>query len=205
MATINFTRDFQHEDWVDNVDRVQAAGDNGINARFHGIEADLDKVGTVIEQVSRSLDKLAATPPAQIVAVAVTPAFVTTAGNGWGHGNGFAKKQTGNFTDAHGMVGVAFPEGARVQKLRVVGRGPATGTLFIRLCRQSFADIGRTEVLAEVQGRTVPFDRSERVEPMLEDVDDDTFKYFVTADLDNTQAGDLAVMISGIQIVYATS
>lgn len=46
-----FVRQFQHQNWVDGEDLVQAGdanGKEGFNARFHKIEADLDKLGANI-------------------------------------------------------------------------------------------------------------------------------------------------------------
>ena len=45
MAIVTYTPGFQHEDWVDNVDRVQAGGVNGFNVRFNTIEAEFQKIG----------------------------------------------------------------------------------------------------------------------------------------------------------------
>jgi len=53
---IEFRRSFHHLAWVDGVDRVSAAGDNGFNARFAAIEADLDSIGACIDDVSQALD-----------------------------------------------------------------------------------------------------------------------------------------------------
>src|SRR5436189_142315 len=56
--TIDYTRTFQHPDWVDNVDRVQAGGPNGFNNRFHALEAEFDKLHDVIHQINTTIDTL---------------------------------------------------------------------------------------------------------------------------------------------------
>ena len=42
-ASISYTSQFSHKDWIDFVDSVQAGGTNGINGRMHAIEAEFDK------------------------------------------------------------------------------------------------------------------------------------------------------------------
>ncbi len=56
--TIDYTRTFQHQDWRDNVDRVQADGPNGFNNRFHALEGEFDKLHDVIHQVSAAIETL---------------------------------------------------------------------------------------------------------------------------------------------------
>lgn len=46
-AVITYQRQFEHEDWIDGEDRVQAsttAEEMGFNARFHSIEAEFDAI-----------------------------------------------------------------------------------------------------------------------------------------------------------------
>ena len=54
-----YTPQFSHKDWIDFVDSVQASGTNGINIRFHGIEAEFATISSVIAQIAQVL----ATPP----------------------------------------------------------------------------------------------------------------------------------------------
>lgn len=201
---VSFTRAFHHEDWVDNVHRVQAAGDNGFNDRFHGIEADLDRISGVIDAISRALDGLSATPAAVELRESVTPAFVATSGVGWSHANGFAQKASGQ-TAAAGMTSVSLPHGARILRLRAVGRNGGAGNLRIALMRQLVADPGATsEQIARVEGTTDPFDVTLAADPQFQRVDDERFKYFITAQLNNALAADV-VAVTAMQIVYATS
>jgi hypothetical protein len=53
-----FTRTFEHRDWVDGEDLVQAtasANDEGFNTRFHHIEADLDALGAKIATLAQCM------------------------------------------------------------------------------------------------------------------------------------------------------
>jgi hypothetical protein len=53
---IDFRRGFVHTDWLDQVDRVSAGGDNGFNARFHTLEADLDVLGERVARINTALN-----------------------------------------------------------------------------------------------------------------------------------------------------
>jgi hypothetical protein len=70
-----FTPTFEHEDWIDNVDRVSAGGQNGFNSRFNALRADLNQLTQVIKAVD---DALQLRPPAQtVIDTNVTiPAFI---------------------------------------------------------------------------------------------------------------------------------
>lgn len=52
---VAYTRSFQHQDWIDNQDIVQAGGERGFNVEFHSLEAEFDKIGTVIAQLNAGL------------------------------------------------------------------------------------------------------------------------------------------------------
>jgi hypothetical protein len=58
MADINYGRTFQHEDWIDNEDVVQAGGEKGFNKKFHDIEAEFDKIGTVVGNVNTEINRI---------------------------------------------------------------------------------------------------------------------------------------------------
>jgi len=55
MANITYTRSFQHQDWIDNEDIVQAGGERGFNVEFHALEAEFDKIGGVVGQLNANL------------------------------------------------------------------------------------------------------------------------------------------------------
>jgi hypothetical protein len=57
MTDVSFTPTFQHTDYVDNRDRVQAGGPNGFNARFRALQADLGKLSKVITDVNSALQQ----------------------------------------------------------------------------------------------------------------------------------------------------
>jgi hypothetical protein len=60
-CTYNFTRTFEHVDWVDVESLVQAGKtpeEGGINERFHRIEADLDALGDNVRRAFACLETL---------------------------------------------------------------------------------------------------------------------------------------------------
>jgi hypothetical protein len=65
-----YERQFQHTDWIDFVDPVQAGGNNGFNERFHALESEFDLISTAITSVDNALAGFEATPPAIGIAVA---------------------------------------------------------------------------------------------------------------------------------------
>lgn len=81
MADITYNRTFQHEDWIDNEDVVQAGGEKGFNQKFHDIEAEYDKITGVISDVNTAinriqrLDFLLAQPPIQLAANTASAEF----------------------------------------------------------------------------------------------------------------------------------
>src|SRR5690242_11404147 len=59
-----YTRQFQHQDWVDFVDPVQAGGSNGFNERFHALESEFDLIASVIASIDNTINAIEVAPPA---------------------------------------------------------------------------------------------------------------------------------------------
>ncbi|HLW71301.1 MAG TPA: tail fiber domain-containing protein [Candidatus Binataceae bacterium] len=55
MANLTYQRSFQHRDWFDGQDIVQAGGERGFNVEFHSLEAEFDNISTVINQINTEL------------------------------------------------------------------------------------------------------------------------------------------------------
>ena len=64
QAPTGYTREFQHQDWIDFVDPVQAGGSNGFNERFHALESEFDLISAAISSVDGAVNAIEATPPA---------------------------------------------------------------------------------------------------------------------------------------------
>ena len=58
MADVIFNRLFNHRDWIDNEDVVQAEGENGFNVRFHAIEDELDLVSAAFAVADSEIKKI---------------------------------------------------------------------------------------------------------------------------------------------------
>ncbi len=63
-APTGYTRQFQHKDWTDFVDPVQAGGSNGFNGRFHALETEFDLISKAITSVDDAVTALQTAPPA---------------------------------------------------------------------------------------------------------------------------------------------
>jgi hypothetical protein len=53
---ISFTPTFEHLAWTDGLDRVTAGGDNGFNARFQLLQADLDRLADTVAEINTALN-----------------------------------------------------------------------------------------------------------------------------------------------------
>jgi hypothetical protein len=71
-APTGYTRQFQHQDWVDFVDPVQAGGNNGFNERFHAVESEFDLISTAITSVDNAVNAVVAAPPAVGLTIVTT-------------------------------------------------------------------------------------------------------------------------------------
>ncbi|HWE37621.1 MAG TPA: hypothetical protein VG406_13720 [Isosphaeraceae bacterium] len=64
MAPTGYNRQFQHQDWVDFVDPVQAGGNNGFNERFHALESEFDLISAAFSSVDTAVATLQGASPA---------------------------------------------------------------------------------------------------------------------------------------------
>jgi hypothetical protein len=70
LGPIAYTPKFQHLDWVDNVDRVQAGGDHGFNLEFHNLEQEFAALYATIlhaDAVKQDVDTNMGQVKAQVV------------------------------------------------------------------------------------------------------------------------------------------
>lgn len=201
---VSYNRQFEHKDWIDNQDRVEAGGANGFNARFHGLEAEFDRISGVITAVSAALDALGQAPPPSQTKLALAPALVPTSAVGWSHLSGRAEKPAGQ-TSAHGVMALFLPNGITLQSLRASGRVTGAGNLRISIQRQGLTvDAPAAERVAHVEPAGDPYDATAAADVQFAKVDTEHFKYYLLADLDNAQAADI-VQILAFQITYLAS
>lgn len=58
MPEITYQRSFEHQDWRDGEDIVQAGGETGFNQKFHAIEDELDRIGDTFSTVSSEIQAI---------------------------------------------------------------------------------------------------------------------------------------------------
>lgn len=204
MANITYTRQFQHTDWQDNVDRVQAGGPTGFNQHFHDIEGDFDAIAQVVSLINAALIALGQAPPPTPTQTTITPALVAASSTGWQGGLGVVSKPA-NQTSAWGAMSVDLPNGALIQSFRATGRNTGAGNLRIALQRQGVVLGTPSERVAGLDNITGdPFDQNAPANSANALVNNQQFKYFITAQLDNAGATD-TVVLNAFQITYLQS
>jgi hypothetical protein len=213
--TISYTRTFSHTDWVDNVDRVQAGGDNGFNGRFHSLEEQFDTISGVVSQVNDQFgaqatqisglqQQISAFGIAVARAVSVAPVLTTIGLDGWSFDSGRASKPPGA-TIAMGGVPVTLPVGGQITAFRACGINRGTGDLQILLRANKVDGSHNGSVVGMVvtgQPNASDFDLTKNpVDGSASDVIDSETCYFIDASLDGAGANDL-VSLTGFQVLY---
>ncbi|WEO99767.1 hypothetical protein A6P39_040185 [Streptomyces sp. FXJ1.172] len=193
---------FAHTDWIDNVDRVQAGGDNGFNARFHNVAAEFatlaqDHINPLVDALSR--------PQANLTLAPILTPLVTQSGDTqppWLQGpDGARKPSDGQSQEAHGLMNVSLPDGATIQSMLVTGNQPS-GTVHVILRRRDINNAQGSEPIIDAaklnQASQPP---SPPPQPGLAVVNNGTHRYFVTADLTGATGADM-IQLFCIQITY---
>jgi hypothetical protein len=203
--TIDFTPTFAHTDWVDNVDRVEAGGDNGFNQRFHALEDNLETISTTFDDVESALNTLGTPPGAVTRFSTLAPAFVPTSNAAWSFRDGFAEKP-GGATQASGQAAFPLPHGQTITGFRAVGQNNSTtASLRLTLFRRPLANpTASQEQIARVTPTGNPFDSTAAPAAGLELIDNERFSYFVLAQLNTAQAADV-VAITAFQVTHTTT
>ncbi|WP_306326773.1 hypothetical protein [Streptomyces venezuelae] len=132
---------FSHKDWIDNQDRVQAGGENGLNSRFHQLEAEF--LGLAENHVNPMLEVLgAATRHLTLVPALHSYTKDGAAVPGWVQAVDMVEKPT-NVAEAHGFMNVVLPDGVQVRSLLVTGSNQSsTGTLTVSLTGRKIDNTG---------------------------------------------------------------
>jgi hypothetical protein len=165
MAIVSYTPSFQHEDWVDNVDRVQAGGANGFNVRFNAIEGEFQKLGQAVQTIDTALGSLGE-PARGPVTIGLAPILFPFGDRpqwtaiSWG-----TKVQPqGFFTATHvekpfgpaeawGILPLDLPHGVRLIQLRVLGnQGPGAVTMRTSLIQEARFDPFTQTTLVTIAG-----------------------------------------------------
>ena len=212
---ISYTPQFSHKDWIDFVDSVQAGGTNGINVRFHGIEAEFAAISSAIAQIAQVL----ATPTVTSHTLTLAPTLAATTQQPWQQQVGFVVTATlgavGSQTmsaTAGGFMPVSLPNGATIQGLRVTGQS-AGGVLTVALQSQPLTGAGAPTTLLQIfdnfpsVAAAVAFDLPPAPQNASIAVDTVNNNYFITATLQNgnTAVSAGGTSINAFQITYSST
>jgi hypothetical protein len=202
--SVSFTPTFSHTPWVDNRDRVQAAGANGFNVRFGALQADLQTLSTVVGDIDTALDALASGPGAQQHVLTLPAILTATQGSiGWAQDQAGYAVMPPLQTAISGIAPAVIPNGVTLSTFRVCGENTGSGLVRISLMRTRLAGPASSPVdrVARVTGDAAPFDNTVAVDASMNHVDTNTFRYFILATVDGA-AGVDTISLSGFQISY---
>ncbi|MFB7586851.1 hypothetical protein [Streptomyces sp. NPDC056169] len=198
--SIAFTPAFKHTPWVDTRDRVSASGPNGFNIRFDTLQQDLESLSGVVKTIDVAI-KAAGQHISVERKLSVAPAFAPLAGDSnWELDTNGVAVRPALAVSARGIVAVPLPDGAKLLKFRALGTNTGSGTLNILLVRSPISQTPTQQVLSRVVG-TGTYDASENIQPGMERVDMNGFRYSVKASLASASTSD-TVTIASLQISY---
>jgi hypothetical protein len=210
-----FKRTFEHQDWTDNVDRVQADGPNGFNIRFHSLEAEFDNLYSISAQFRDALATLGGIVR-RLVTLTFTPSFfgpTQPAGGGaqvnWTLIDGAAISPAGNTNLLEGWLPLQLPDGMQAQNVIVFGQKKGSLLSFqITLVQQSVADPTQQQTMSVIKLANVPDGLFQSTPSTIPDnlklIENSKFKYLLFATLApaSTPADPTATArINAIQVV----
>ncbi|AZM46642.1 hypothetical protein DMB38_13230 [Streptomyces sp. WAC 06738] len=202
MTDIAFTPTFKHTPWVDNRDRVSASGPNGFNTRFDTLQKDLESLSGVVKTIDTAIKATGQVPSVERK-LTLAPAFVAVPpSKPWSLDRFGAAVRPSAETDLTGMLTIAPPDGAKLLKFRAAGNNTGSGTLRISLFRAPFADASTVQLVARVSGAGA-YDATQPVDPTMDRVDMNAFRYFVVGALSGAAVTD-TVTVTSIQLTYLT-
>jgi hypothetical protein len=209
-----YKRTFKHQDWTDNVDRVQAGGPGGFNIRFHSLEAEFDNLYSIATQLHDTLATLGSILR-RSVTLTFTPSFFgpTQQAGGDQQGNwtlvdGAAISPVGNTNLLEGWLPLQLPDGMQAQNVMVFGQKKGSLLSFeIRLVQQSVADSTQRQTMSVFKLASLPdglFQTPPGTVPdNLKLIDNRKFKYVLFATLAPATQPDptATASINAIQVV----
>ncbi len=200
MTNITYKRDFQHDDWMDNQDIVQAGGEKGFNSKFHALEKEFDKLTNIIAQINASLVSVV-----PITTLTFTPTFFRNSkdpnfGSWLLNSDGVAEKEGGK-TSVSGLLPLQLPDNTKIKSLTIIGEKNGDIASFqIQLIRQTLLDGKQTILLAvQLADQSGAFKIESQLPAETNAIDNKSNKYFVVAIIKLADASSTA-KISGIQL-----
>jgi hypothetical protein len=162
---IVYSPTFQHEEWIDNVDRVQAAGSNGFNIRFNTIEAEFHSISQIVQLIDTALGSLGQQVAAPVT-IGQTPAMLPFGANptwspiSWSRTSGgqvlgtFVEKPAAQ-DQAWGVLSLDLPNGVHLTQIKVLGEQVGTGDVVTELRQEARTDPFARTTLVTVNGLAV--------------------------------------------------
>jgi hypothetical protein len=196
MANIKYTRAFQHEDWIDNEDVVQAGGEKGFNQKFHDLEAEFDNLSNIIGLINASL---IITSPTQTLTFA--PSFFPNLNAPqWSQNNGLAVKAAAQ-TGADGFMPLQLPDEFKLQSMTAIGeKSGNVGSFIVQLVRQSITGALTTLLTLSLAASPDQFQVTDAIPPGFSLIDNKTNKYLIIARVIGADAA-ATVKLSAFQIL----
>ncbi|MCX5052095.1 MULTISPECIES: hypothetical protein [unclassified Streptomyces] len=203
---ISFTRTFKHTPWIDAVDRVSAAGDNGFNIRFKGLEEDLDTIGERFTTVSAALDSLVRVGGAE--RTLVIPPLLTPVGgaSGWDLSTTPGTASVFGEVDAVGITGavpVTLPGAGRILGFQAFGAIGQVAEVRVDLTRRSLGANGDEAVIVRIQASESAAFRERPPDPSKARIDPQA-AYYITARVGGTSVLS-SVTLTGFRVRYQES
>jgi len=213
MSDLSYTPTFRHKPWIDNVDRVKAAGPDGFNVRFEAIDSDLQQVSTVVTEIDTRLDQAESgpAPGTQRLLVPLDPTSNLIPGAGvWTcdtTGAIHPEPDLGSAASlAAGTMDVALPDQATLLSMRVIGLyQSAAAQIFIGLQRNNLFNIGLSanpivHVTIAATGHGNPYDVTESVTGFAT-VDNTQFRYALLLTSSSVSNGDI-ITLDSVELTY---
>jgi hypothetical protein len=163
---------------------VQADGENGFNGKFQtlkqeftALESEFNRIAGIVSQINASL-----VPVVPTTTLTFAPSFSPNGADpAWVLNNGIAAKATGQ-TNTNGWLSLQLPNGTRIQSMTIIGdKNGNVGSFTVQLLRQGIS--GNQTTLSGISLAAQPdaFNVSEPIPTVNNLVDNQTFKYIVTA------------------------
>ncbi len=210
MANITYNRAFQHVDWIDNEDVVQAGGEKGFNTRFHAIEDEFDKLSSVFQQIKTALESLGAQVGAPLT-IGLEPILLPFGANlqwstvFWSRVSGgqpfgtFVEKPTAQ-DQAWGVLPLSLPNGVKLTKIKVLGEQTGAGDVTTDLFQESRVDPFTRATLVTVTGLAGAATTPTSI-PGTPTFDGATNLYYLLVRVQNAAPGS-TVRLRGFQLTY---
>jgi hypothetical protein len=200
MANISYKRSFQHVDWIDNEDVVQAGTENGFNARFHALEAEFDQLSAVISQLASVVSSVSPT-----TTLTFAPSFLPNlTAPAWATNNGSAVKPAGQ-PGPDGYMPLQLPDGLHLQTITLFGKKSGNvGSFGVQMVRQA---VGGGQTILIQMSLDLPdtnFQVTSSVPPNQNLIDNKANKYLVFARMPGADVNSTAEL-TAVQIVCARS